>query len=350
MLQFLLMRLLYSTIFLAFLLFFQTAFTVFATSADCNLGVTLKLGTRGAEVECLQAKLGVKIDGKFGPMTKIAVVAFQSSNGLRADGIIGSITRAFLASTPANQGIYPTGCVSALGYSPKTGIKCDTGSNAEILNSLSDGAGSISVQNNKQSESATKNSNITEKINPNLVNLDQFIETVINVNEKKGSSEEELKLIADNLRKIATNSDMDFNKEFEKMLIKESKLGNDLKIQSSFSFVDKIVGKTLSFLGITPSVAEAATGTPFGGRLIYSFFCAYNDTWMITITPLPPTYVVLLSYIPGTQAFASYNIPFTSNLLGTYTPPGVCIIPAGPYPITIPTEGYIGPMTGSSPS
>ena len=71
---------------------------------------------------------------------------------------------------------------------------------------------------------------------------------------------------------------------------------------------------------------------------------------MITVQPLPPSFVALLSYTEGTQGFASYNIPFTGWLLGTYITPGICVIPAGPYPVTITTEGTITPMTGSSPT
>jgi peptidoglycan hydrolase-like protein with peptidoglycan-binding domain len=47
----------------------------------------LKKGDGGAAVRKLQAALGVTVDGRFGPATERALVAFQSVNGLPADGV-----------------------------------------------------------------------------------------------------------------------------------------------------------------------------------------------------------------------------------------------------------------------
>ena len=55
---------------------------------------TLRIGDQGKPVEDLQALLGIKTDGDFGPKTKAAVVAFQKKNGLFADGIVGPKTAA----------------------------------------------------------------------------------------------------------------------------------------------------------------------------------------------------------------------------------------------------------------
>jgi hypothetical protein len=56
---------------------------------SCTISSTLKLGSTGTDVSCLQEKLGLSADGKFGPQTKAAVSAFQAKLGLTSDGIFG---------------------------------------------------------------------------------------------------------------------------------------------------------------------------------------------------------------------------------------------------------------------
>jgi hypothetical protein len=98
-----------------------------------------------------------------------------------------------------------------------------------------------------------------------------------------------------------------------------------------------------------PRHARAATGIPFGGALLSTFFCTCSYTWLITISPLPPSYAVLLTYVPGSQAYLSYNIPATNWLLGEYAPGGgACFIFIGTGCAPIPSEGMITPMVGSS--
>lgn len=63
---------------------------------------TLKERASGPRVKTLQRKLrdlGFDprgIDGKFGPGTRAAVIAFQKSRGLQADGVVGPLTSAAL--------------------------------------------------------------------------------------------------------------------------------------------------------------------------------------------------------------------------------------------------------------
>ncbi|MFA6177766.1 MAG: peptidoglycan-binding domain-containing protein [Candidatus Paceibacterota bacterium] len=331
------MRLFFIFLFLIFSLLFssQTAFAVSTTSAssDCSITLKLKVGSKGIEVECLQRKIGIVADGSFGPLTKAKIVVFQSNNGLKIDGIVGPLTRTALNGIKVGN-IYPEGCISNVGYSPTTGKKCD---------------GTVkSVVNKGFNPTSILTPTLTPKLTSNNVNMDQFIKTVVEVSRKSGSSEANLKIIADTLRETILNSDVDYNKKFEELLTNESKLSTNLKTNIFASVFDKVLTKTFSFLGIKPSMAFAATGIPFGGALLFPFFCEYNASWMITVSPLPPTFVTLLSYYPGTQGFASYNIPFTRWLLGEYVTPGVCLIPGDPV-IVIPTTGTITPKVGSSP-
>ena len=332
----------YFFIFLTLLFYSQVAFTPPAL-AGCSITQTLRIGSKGAEVKCLQSVVGVSQDGKFGPLTKSAVKAFQSNNVLAVDGIVGPLTRAALFSgdfTALEDLVCPNGMTLA----------SNCAENSIPLSSDSFPSNTDSVINNIDEKKELSQEN-TENINPNLENMDQFIENVVAVSRQNGSSESELALIADSLKKEILESGIDYKKKFEETLTNDSKLSTNLKNEQSPTIFKNFVHKTLSFLGISPSVAYAAIGVQFGGFLTFPFFCAYNVSWMLNIVlPSIPPRVYILTYYPGTQGFASYNIPFTGALLGAYIPPGVCVIPGGFVPIIIPTMGTITPTTGSSPS
>jgi peptidoglycan hydrolase-like protein with peptidoglycan-binding domain len=57
--------------------------------SDASLRPTLRRGARGALVRQVQTKLGVVVDGAFGPVTEAAVRQFQRDHGLVPDGIFG---------------------------------------------------------------------------------------------------------------------------------------------------------------------------------------------------------------------------------------------------------------------
>lgn len=60
--------------------------------------VYLQVGSVGETVKKLQTELGITADGRYGPATANAVKEFQKKNGLTADGIAGPTT---LAKTKA---------------------------------------------------------------------------------------------------------------------------------------------------------------------------------------------------------------------------------------------------------
>ncbi len=62
---------------------------------------TLRRGASGDLVKQLQAKIGILVDGDFGPWTEAAVRAFQRSRGLVPDGIVGPKTWAALEGVPS---------------------------------------------------------------------------------------------------------------------------------------------------------------------------------------------------------------------------------------------------------
>lgn len=57
---------------------------------------TLWFGSRGQVVRYLQYRLGIAVDGVFGPQTRAAVTAWQRAHGLAADGVAGPATWASL--------------------------------------------------------------------------------------------------------------------------------------------------------------------------------------------------------------------------------------------------------------
>lgn len=65
---------------------------------EIGMRTVLRRGSEGREVEQLQRLLAEKgfrpgrIDGRFGPATEAAVLAFQLANGLLADGVVGPLT------------------------------------------------------------------------------------------------------------------------------------------------------------------------------------------------------------------------------------------------------------------
>jgi cell wall-associated NlpC family hydrolase len=71
-----------------------------ASAQDTTAGVAstgnLKLGSKGPAVAAVQRALGITADGDFGPITRAAVINFQSRSGLVADGVVGPMTRGAL--------------------------------------------------------------------------------------------------------------------------------------------------------------------------------------------------------------------------------------------------------------
>jgi murein DD-endopeptidase MepM/ murein hydrolase activator NlpD len=62
----------------------------------------LRTGSKGESVRVLQRALAVQpATGYFGPVTRIAVIAFQESKGLEGTGVVGASTWAFLGRAVA---------------------------------------------------------------------------------------------------------------------------------------------------------------------------------------------------------------------------------------------------------
>lgn len=185
----------------------------------------------------------------------------------------------------------------------------------------------------------------TTQTNPNLVNLDKFLSAIDEVSKKQGMSPSAVELAkAQVLKDAATSTDL--REAFMRLVGGVSSSGDrstlSRAVEGAVGFIERAFAPGRAF-------AQTADGsTPFGGALLYSFFCTCSGNWLVTVEPLPPTFVTLLTYQPGSQAFLSYNIPETSWLLGGYTAGGLCSVIVGPGCAVLPSEGTISPMTGSS--
>ena len=67
-----------------------------APAAAASAGGSLRVGSKGEDVQRVQKALGIAADGDFGPGTERAVKAWQAANGLTPDGVVGPKTLAKL--------------------------------------------------------------------------------------------------------------------------------------------------------------------------------------------------------------------------------------------------------------
>jgi len=72
----------------------------FTSTVDLNRFNPMSKGASGERVKWVQTRLGVTVDGKFGPNTDTALRRFQTAKGLTSDGIIGPKTFAYLCWVP----------------------------------------------------------------------------------------------------------------------------------------------------------------------------------------------------------------------------------------------------------
>ena len=73
-----------------------------ATPASSCAVVSTHIGDSGVLVREIQSRLHLSVDGRFGPATKTATVAFQNKHRLLADGVVGPITWSALGGFPCS--------------------------------------------------------------------------------------------------------------------------------------------------------------------------------------------------------------------------------------------------------
>ncbi len=334
------MRIAFVSLLIAFLTF--THGTV--ADAETNIfTVNLSLGSRGTQVTTLQqilnrdestrvASTGPGSPGNetgyFGSLTKVAVVRFQEKYASEV------LAPAWLSLGTGYVGFYTRAKLNALSESIASGVS----TNIQVVPSIVTLTATSSID-------VTFSTSTIDSKNPNLRNLDKFLAAIDKVAAKQKIQAVTLAAIKEQvIRDVATTTDL--RATFLKIVQNNS---HQSIVDTSFA------GKMLAIIEqafgtvFMPERARATAYTPFGGALIYSYFCNCSSTWLIDIEPLPPTYVVLLTYEIESQAYPSYNIPDTNWLLGEYwAGVGVCWFVTSHSCGSIPSEGMITPMVGSS--
>lgn len=317
----------------------------------------MSLGSTGVQVLELQQILNKDIDTRlssngpgspgnetnyFGHITKSAVVRFQEKyrnkvltpvNLTLGNGYVGFYTRKKLntLSQTLSQTTNTLSQIKRKGTQPKSQSLTNTAKNP--------------VKNNVEQNPIAIPRQITQSQNPNMVNSDRLFSAIEKSARAKHLSSAKIAKIETQVRKdLATTTDL--RATFLKLVQRNSRQVTIEKsvFSSALSTIEQALGMVF-----TPKKARASIGVPFGGPLLSAFWCTCSKTWLIAIGPLPPTYVELLDYLEGSQAFLSYNIPATNWLLGSYSGGNVCFIKLPKKCLQIPSEGVITPIVGSSP-
>lgn len=315
---------------------------VMGASAQTNAFTTnLMLGSSGPQVVMLQqilnrdpetrvASTGPGSPGNetsyFGPLTKAAVMRFQEKY--------------------ASEVLAPAGLIRGSGYvGPYTIAK---------LNKLSvSSAGNTnSVVTSTPPSSPPTNSTLPPESNapqnPNLRNLDVFLSSIDTVAAMQGVPAATVAAIKTQVAKDAATT-TDLQTAFLGMTgATQNTTSQSSQSDSSAGVVGgvAIVGGIAALAGGGSSASGGTTA--FGGSLLYSYYCNCSSTWLLTLSPLPPSFATLLTYTPGSQAYLSFNIPQTKWLLGQYSGGGSCSVYVGYGCISIPSQGMITSTVGSS--
>lgn len=324
---------------------------VFSFAGAESFKRSLSLGMRGEDVRELQKMLNRDTETRvaeigqgsphnetdyFGPATKRALVKFQEKYESEI------LAPAKLAHGNGYVGFYTRVKLNAL--------------SALVANTGRDGSPVAPLPTASSTATSAPAIATTASQNPNLKNIDLYINKIKQDGLKQGLSSNTLSLIENKIRTGAATT-TDFRKQF----FDNQKAAYNKKVSENTpkSPADELLGEAISFIeGIfSPKKANAAlVGVPFGGYIVYvnPFICdcppGITQVFVASANPNPLQSNLLLNYVDGSEAFLWHNIPEPGiATLGTYVP----LVPSCwtwvvEACIPIPAEGQITPMVGSS--
>jgi hypothetical protein len=324
-----------------FLLSFVTFVLAFSGAeyarANGPLSTNLSVGSSGVQVALLQQILNRDPDTQvassgtgspgmestyFGPLTKLAVMRFQTKY--------------------ANEVLSPAGLVSGTGYvGAYTRQKLNglsSWSQNPVVRAPTQGPAPTVFYSSPQPSPAAQN--------PNLENLPTAMALLGDLATEQGYSAKDVERIeAEMKRQAATTTDLRAA-FFEKMQSNSRQSIRDASSGSGFfATLHQALLSTFFPARALAQSGESHFGTPM---VLFPITCTCGSGYAVIMMPTGPDYVVSLHYNNGVQGYDSHNIPMVSQaILGTYTQGGVCMITGTPC-YSIPVEGEIGYVTGSS--
>lgn len=338
-------------------------FLFFTTPAEAAFTRTLFLGMSGSDVRELQVLLNQDVETRialsgpgspgletayFGPLTERAVIKYQEKyrstilvplNLSRGTGYVGPSTLAHLSETPAQSTVATPPAVPApVAPEPEVAKLAQAGNpnvsrlsyTLEVIDTVGKAQGYTSDALARAKEAATRQ----------IVSTSTDLRAALISEVLRSSPGVKPLTFGDQLRTLARDFAMLFTPHAARAIATINTLPG-----GGTPFDDPTLGGS----GIVGFGGAASVGVPFGGAIDGSpVWCLCTASWWIPITPLPPTMPTALSYVPGTQAYLTYNIPATIWMLGFYEPGVQCLIYDGDSCIPLPTQGLITPIVGSS--
>ncbi len=330
-----------------------------ANASNFQFTRSLQVGMSGSDVRELQKVLnsdsktqisasGIGSPGQesmyFGQLTKQAVIRFQemyrndilTPNGLSSGtGYVGPSTIKVLNRSNKTALLQPTSTPGSSYVAPSLAQQ-------GLVKDLPNETTFVPQTTPSQPGSAST----IDYTNPNLAHVDEMFAATNAIAAKQGLPPLSTDLKNQVLKDLSTTTNM--REKFVELARKNMAKANTKPTGVAGIMQDSLT-KLVTFF--SPNTAVAQTGTDFGTPLISStVYCTCSgDVWLIYMSPLPPTFPVLLSYTMGTQMYMTYSALGATQLLGKYQiGTQMCYMTVGYSCIPYPNEGWITPFLGSS--